>query len=68
VIQGFGFSLTASDNVVTFNNGTTGKVTSSTATTLTVTGLSKLAAGSLTAIVVNNGFSSGASVEVANVA
>jgi hypothetical protein len=67
VIQGFGFSSTLADNTVTFNNGTTGKVTSATATTLTVTDLSGLIAGSLTAIVISNGVSSGADVEVATV-
>jgi hypothetical protein len=68
VIQGFGFSSTAANNTVTFNNGTTGIVTSATATTLTVTDLSGLTQGSLTAIVISNGVSSGDDMEVANVA
>ena len=53
VIHGHGFSATAARNTVTFG-GVTGKVTRATATTLTVTGLSGLATGTLTATVTSN--------------
>ncbi len=53
VIDGFGFSSTAASNKVTFNTGT-GNVTGATATTLTVTGLSGLVLGTLTATVTSN--------------
>lgn len=67
VIDGFGFSTTPADNVVTFANGTTGVVTSATPTTLTVTDLTNLTAGSLTAMVTSDGLASGAAVQVATV-
>jgi hypothetical protein len=67
VIHGFGFSITASDDSIAFADGATGVVTKATATTLTVTDLVGLTAGSLKAIVISNGVSSGADVEVANV-
>jgi preprotein translocase subunit YajC len=67
-ITGAGFSTVAANNTVTFNNGAVGTVTAATATTLTVTFSTKpQTAGSLTAIVVTNGASSGAAVQVANV-
>ena len=58
MIHGVGFSSTAANNTVTFNNGTTGQVTSATATTLTVTHLSGLTGGLLSATVTSNGHSS----------
>src|SRR5262249_43907450 len=66
-IGGVGFDPTASNNVVTFNNGATGTVTSATNTQLTVTSLTGLVSGSLTAVVKTNGVSSGAAVQVAPV-
>ncbi len=69
VINGFGFdNTTPGNNVVTFSGGVTGTVTSSTATQLTVTGLSGLVAGALTASVTSDGISSGTAVQVAKVA
>jgi hypothetical protein len=69
VITGFGFSLTPSKNVVTFNGLAVGTVTAATATSLTVsfTSASKLTAGSLTASVATNSTSSGTPVQVATV-
>ena len=67
VIYGSGFSTDAAHNTVVFSNGTTGTVTSATATTLTLTALKDLTAGNLTAIVTSNDVSSGPEVEVANV-
>jgi len=67
-IDGFGFSSTASNNKVTFNGIATGIVTKATATTLTVTSLSGLTAGSLTVTVTSNSVTSSASlVQVATV-
>jgi uncharacterized protein YkvS len=67
-ITGTGFSTTAGNNLVAFNNGATGTVTSATATSLTVTFGSKPAAlGSLTAVVTTSGASSGSAVQVATV-
>ena len=67
VIHGFGFSTTAANNKVAFNGGTTGTVSSATATTLTVTNITGLVGGGLLAIVTSNSVSSGAAVEVATV-
>lgn len=67
-ITGEGFSTTAANNVVTFNNGAAGVVTAATATELTVAFSSKPAAGDLTAIVTTSGFSSGTAVKIAEVA
>jgi IPT/TIG domain len=68
VIKGFGFSGTATDNTVQFNNGAIGTVDSSTATSLTVTFTTKpVGVGSLTAIVTTNGIVSGSGVQVATV-
>ncbi len=67
VIHGFGFSTTAANNVVTFNNGTTGKVTSATKTQLTITTLTGLKLGALTASVKVNGTNSGTAKQVAKV-
>ncbi len=50
-IQGSSFSTTAANNIVKFSGGATGKVTHATATTLTVTGLTGLTAGSLSVTV-----------------
>jgi hypothetical protein len=66
VIQGFGFSSTAGDNMVTFSNGVTGTVLSATATRLVVTKLKGLTAGVLQALLTINGESS-AMVDVATV-
>ena len=66
-IHGFGFDSTAVHDVVTFSSGATGTVSSATATTLTVIGLSGLTGGALTASVTVDGIGSGAAVEVAGV-
>lgn len=67
-INGTGFDATTfGNNSVVFNSGATGTVTGSTATTLTVTSLSGLTCGSLTAIVTTDGNGSGAAVQVATV-
>ena len=67
VINGLGFSTTASDDVVTFSNGATGTVTAASSTQLTVSDLSGLIAGNLKASVTVSGYSSGAMKQVANV-
>ncbi len=68
-INGFGFSTTASNNTVQFNNGAVGTVSNATANVLTVTiGTAPTAAGSLTAVVTTNSVSSGTAVQVATVA
>ncbi len=68
VIKGFGFSDTASDNTVLFNNGAVGTVDSSTATSLTVTFTTKpVGVGSLTVVVTTSGIASGSGVQVATV-
>jgi hypothetical protein len=60
VINGTGFSNTAASNVVTFNNGAVGTVTTATSTALTVTfSILPLALGTLSASVVSNGITSG---------
>ena len=51
IIQGFGFSAAAAENIVMFSDGAKGRVTNATPTQLTVTGLRGLAAGSLSASV-----------------
>jgi predicted enzyme related to lactoylglutathione lyase len=67
IITGSGFDdVTPSNNVVTFNRGT-GTVTAATNTQLTVTSLSGLIAGSLTASVSVQGTHSGSPVQVATV-
>ena len=67
IINGFGFSPTASSNTVLFNNGATGTVTAATGTRLTVTFNTKTTiTGSLTAIITSNGVNSGSAVQVAN--
>jgi hypothetical protein len=67
-INGFGFSTTAANNTVTFNNGAIGTVTNATATALTVNLTTRpTTLGNLTAVVTTNGASSGAAVQVANV-
>src|SRR5262249_10789960 len=50
-INGFGFSTTAANDLVTFSGGATGTVTAATSTQLTVTSLSGLVAGALNASV-----------------
>ena len=67
-ITGVGFSATASQNTVVFNNGAAGTVTAASATSLTVTFSTKPAnAGVLTAIVTTSSRSSGRALQVANV-
>lgn len=67
-ISGVGFDLTAGNNLVEFNNGAIGTVTTASATSLTVTFSKKpKAAGSLTAIVTSNDVVSGTAVQVAKV-
>lgn len=66
-INGTGFSPIATNNVVTFNNGVAGIVTSATATSLNVNLLSNPIAGTLTAVVSTNGIVSGSPVQVATV-
>ena len=68
VINGFGYSTTPTNNVVTFSGGITGTrtVTAATANSLTVT-LSGQVTGALNAVVVTNGQSSGAAVRVATI-
>jgi len=68
VINGFGFDPTPANNVVTFGGAVTGIVSSATANQLTVTNLSGLTLGSVTASVAVNGLSSGPAVQVATVA
>ena len=64
-IRGFGFSTTAVDNTVVFNNGAVGTVTAATATQLTVSLTTPPTAGNLTAVVTTSSLSSGAAVQVA---
>ena len=66
-INGFGFSTTAANNVVSFVGGATGTVTTATATKLTVTSLTGLTLGVLNASVTTSTFSSGAAVQVATI-
>ncbi len=68
IIKGRNFTPLAADNSVTFNNGATGVVTAATPTQLTVTELSGLKTGPLTAVVTVRGVSSGKAVQVAVVA
>jgi len=69
VISGLGFSTTAANNTVVFNNGAIGTVSAATATSLTVTLSTKpTSAGPLTAVVTTNGASSGVAIQVAAVA
>jgi hypothetical protein len=68
-INGFGFDTTAANNTVVLSDGAVGTVTAATATALTVTFSTNPAkAGSLTAVVTTDSVSSGAAVQVANVA
>ena len=67
-ISGFGFDSTASQNLVTFNDGAVGTVTAATATALVVSLSTKpTTAGSLTASVTTDTESNGTAVEVATV-
>ncbi len=67
-IYGVGFSSMAANNAVAFSGGVTGKVSSATATTLTVTNLSGLmTVGGLTATVTSNAVSAANAVQVATV-
>jgi hypothetical protein len=67
IIRGLGFSTSPGNNVVTFGGGVTGTVTSATATELTVSNLSGLVIGKLTASVITNGVGNRAPVQVATV-
>ena len=68
VINGFGFDPTPAHNTVVFTNGAVGTVTTSTATSLTVTFSTKpTTLGSMTAVVTTNGVGSGAAVQVATI-
>ena len=68
IINGSGFSTTANQNTVTFNNGAIGTVTAATATQLTVTfSTQPTANGSLTAIVTRPNGDSGTAVQVATI-
>ncbi len=67
-IIGSGFDTTLVNNTVTFNNGVIGSVSAASATTLTITLSTRpTSVGSLSAIVVTNGVSSGAAMVVAAV-
>jgi hypothetical protein len=65
-IDGFGFDTTPAHNTVSFSGGVTGTVTGATATQLTVTSLTGLTGGTLSASVSVNGVSS-SQVQVATV-
>ena len=68
VINGSGFSTTASANTVAFNLGAVGTVTAATSTQLTVTfSTDPKASGNLMAVVTTNSVTSGAAVQVATV-
>jgi hypothetical protein len=66
-IAGFGFDTTFANDTVTLSGGATGTVTAATATQLTVSSVSGLIAGPLTASVIVDGVSSGAGVQVATI-
>ncbi|MFO1065425.1 MAG: hypothetical protein U0892_16285 [Pirellulales bacterium] len=67
-IAGFGFDLTQANNVITFNNGAVGSVTTASNTSLTVTFSTKpAAAGDLSVVIVTNGAGDGNAVQVATV-
>ena len=69
-INGTGFSTTAGNNTLVFNNGVTGTVSSATGTALQVTfgaAAKPTTVGSLTVVVTSNLSSSGAAVQVATV-
>jgi hypothetical protein len=66
VINGTGFDTQIGNNTVVFNDGAVGTVTAATSTSLTVTFITKPAsAGSLTAVVTTDGYTSGSPVQVA---
>ena len=65
--RGCGFSTVLAGNLVTFSSGAIVWVTTATPTQLTVTGLSGLIAGPLSASVTSNSVSSGGPVQVATV-
>jgi ribosomal protein L6P/L9E len=68
VINGSGFSTTASANTVAFNLGAVGTVTAATSTQLTVTfSTAPTSLGNLMAVVTTNSVTSGAAVQVATV-
>jgi hypothetical protein len=65
-INGFGFSATPANNVITLSSGS-GTIASATNTQLTLSSVSGLAPGALGARVASNGQSNGAAVQIANV-
>ena len=65
VINGFGFDPIAANDVVSFGGGVTGTVSTATANQLTVTSLTGLKFGSLTASVAVDGQDSGTAAQVA---
>lgn len=67
IISGTQFSTIPSENILSFTPSGTGTVTAATKTTLTVTGLTGLTSGPLSAVVVSSGISSGAPATVATV-
>jgi hypothetical protein len=69
VISGTGFDPQVGNDTVTFNDGAVGTVTAATSTALTVTFTTMPAgAGSLTAVITTDGYTSGNAVQVATVA
>lgn len=66
-ITGANFSPTPGDNIVTFSPAGTGTVIDATPSTLTVSGITGLAPGELSAVVTTFGLSSGLPVQVAQV-
>ena len=68
VINGTGFDTQIENDTVAFNDGAVGTVTKATSTSLTVTFTTNpAAAGSLTAVVATDGYTSGSAVQVATV-
>ncbi|MFO1065427.1 MAG: hypothetical protein U0892_16295 [Pirellulales bacterium] len=67
-INGYGFSSTANQNTIVFNNNAVGTVTSATPTSLTVSfGTKPRSAGSLTAVVTIGSVNSGSATQIATV-
>ncbi len=67
VLTGTNFSPIPGNNSIVFSPSGTGTITSASANSLIITGLSGVSLGALTAVVTSNGFSSGAPVQVATV-
>ncbi|NBR07871.1 MAG: VCBS repeat-containing protein, partial [Planctomycetes bacterium] len=67
-ITGTGFDTTPSNNMVTFNNGAIGTVSSATSTQLVINfSTQPTSTGSLTAVVTTNSLSSGTPIQVATI-